>query len=113
VLELEVVDSIAERPDARDRGAVGVVGDQMPVLIEVPNTWPISAAMNPPPMITIDRGSASSRMIVSEVWNGTSSKPAMGGTSGREPAATTIRSVVRVSPPTSSTLGATNRAASV
>jgi hypothetical protein len=64
-------------------------------------------------MITMDRGSSSIRMIVSEVWNGTSASPGMSGTTGRDPTATTNASAPIRSPSTSISLGATNRAAEV
>jgi hypothetical protein len=48
---------------------------------------------------------ASTRMIVSEEWNGTRPSPGMAGTTGRDPTATTICSAVICSPPTASTRG--------
>ena len=56
------------------------------------NTWPISAAMNPPPRMIRCSGTLSIRMIVSEVWNGVASSPGMSGSLGRAPAASTKRS---------------------
>ena len=50
-------------------------------------TWPISAAMNPPPMMPSRSGSSASRMIESDVWNPVSTRPSIGGIVGREPAA--------------------------
>ena len=50
-------------------------------------TCPISAAMNPPPMIPSRGGSESRRMIESDVWNPVSTRPLIGGTIGRGPAA--------------------------
>jgi hypothetical protein len=78
-----------------------------------PKTCPSSAAMKPPPMISREPGTRSTRMMVSEVWNGTRSRPGIAGTAGREPTDTTIRSAVSCSPPTSSTPGAVKRAGSV
>ena len=51
-------------------------------------------------MITIRLGRSASRMMVSEVWYGTESRPATSGIIGRLPAATTNRSAVIVSAPT-------------
>ena len=75
------------------------------------NTWANSAAMNPPPKTITDRGSSSSRMIVSDVWTrGPSSSPAIAGTVARLPAAMTQRSAVTTVPvPVSSRLCPTNR----
>ena len=60
--------------------------------------WANSAATYPPPRISSRSGSSSILMTVSLVWNGTSSRPSISGTIGREPAATTIWSAVIVSP---------------
>ena len=46
------------------------------------NTWPISTAMKPPPMMPSRFGNSASRMIESDVWNPVSINPAIGGTSG-------------------------------
>ena len=60
-------------------------------------TCAISAAMKPPPMIASRSGSASMRMTVSEVWNGTPDSVTTSGTTGWAPAATTTWSAVSVS----------------
>jgi len=76
-----------------------------------PKTWAISALTYPPPRMTIEAGSSSSRMTVSDVTYGTSVRPGTGGTFGREPVDRTTCSPRTSSPPTRSTLGATNSAA--
>ena len=59
--------------------------------------WAISAAITPPPTITIDVGRSSTRITVSEVCLrslGMSSRPSISGMIGRPPAAITIWSAV-------------------
>ena len=50
--------------------------------------------MNPPPRISNRRGTSSTRMIVSEVWNGVPARPGMSGITGDAPAASTTWSAV-------------------
>ena len=67
------------------------------------NTCAISTAITPEPRMARDAGSWSIRMIVSEVCGAASASPSMGGSTGREPAPSTIVSAVIIrSPPSAS-----------
>ena len=74
------------------------------------NTWPISTAMNPPPMMPSRFGSSGSRMIESDVWNPVSISPAIGGTTGRAPAASRMFGAVIRRPSTSRVCSSTKSA---
>ena len=70
----------------------------------------ISKPIGPPPRISRCSGCCGRSNRVSLVRNGTRSRPGIGGTAARLPAATTMRRAVMRRPSTSSASGATNRA---
>ena len=70
-----------------------------------------STAMYPPPRMTMLVGRASSRMMVSEVWNSTPDFATTGGIDGRPPVAITICSAsMRVSSLITNSCGPAKRA---
>ena len=79
------------------------------------STCAISTATTPEPRIAREAGSASTRMIVSEVCGARSASPSIGGRTGREPAPSTmVSAVIRCRlpslPSTSSSFSPTKRA---
>ncbi len=72
--------------------------------------WASSQPMAPPPSTISDRGAAASSNTFSFVRYARSASPSIGGTTGRAPVATTIRRARIDRPPTSSSVGARNRA---
>lgn len=65
------------------------------------------------PGAALHDGDSAIRMMVSEVWNSTLSRPGTGGMTGRDPVDTTIRSALRCLSTTRRMCGPTNRAGSV
>ena len=91
------------RCETASSSAMSSLGPRCTMLTAEPKaakTCPISAAMNPPPMTAIDRGTSAMRMIVSDVWKSTPSSPGIAGMAGRDPEATTICSPVMARSPT-------------
>ena len=79
-------------------------------LPSAPNTWPISAAMNPPPRITIEPGSSGSRITCPRCDTGRRPGPARRGSSAGSRWPARCCRARSVSSPTRSSFGPMNRA---